>query len=250
MHIEFNYIISAIVGIMLLAYTGDAMVGFGSSVIAVTLGAHVYPIDLLIPVIVPMHIITNSFIAFRNRSHIDRKLLLRRILPLMAIGGLIGLALFPIVKGPALQLIFGVMVVVFTIRELTLLFKGTASGRPMSQIEASLWQFCAGVIHGIYATGGPMLVYSLARQELPKAVFRATLCTVWAVLSVLLTIAFAINGRVNLATLTMTAYILPAVPIGIALGGWLHNRVSERGFRFAVCFLLLLAALVLLVRAV
>ena len=227
MQIEPNYIILVIVGIMLLAYTSEGMVGFGSSVIAVTLGAHFYPIELLIPIIVPMHVINNGFIAFRNRSHIDRKLLLRRILPFMTCGGLLGLALFPIVKGPALQIIFGTMVVIFMTRELILLIRGVASGRPMSEIEASVWQFFAGVIHGIYATGGPVLVYSLARQVLSKAVFRATLCTVWTTLNLLLTIAFVASGRVNLDTLTLTACIFPAVPVGIVLGGYLYKLILD-----------------------
>ena len=141
---DFLYIAPIIFGIMVLAYIGDAMVGFGTSVIAVTLGANFYPIELLIPVIVPAHILINGYIAFRHRAHIDGGLLLKRILPLMTLGGAIGLALFPFVKGPALQLIFGVMIVIFTARELIRLVTGGNSARPMSDTESSFWQLGAG----------------------------------------------------------------------------------------------------------
>lgn len=245
-----DYVILIIALIMLLAYTGDAMVGFGSSVIAVTLGALVCPIEPLIPVIVPTQIAVNGFIAVRHRSHIDRRLLLGRILPLMTLGGAIGLAIFPYINGPALKIIFGIMVALFTARELAVHLLSGKSGNAMGEIQACLWQLAAGVIHGVYATGGPALVYSLTGKTLPKSVFRATLCSVWTIMNILLTMAFWADGRVNVETLTLSACILPAAPLGILLGGRLHDRVSERDFRVVAFSILLAAACALIIRSI
>ncbi len=234
--------------IMLLAYTGEAMVGFGSTVVGVTLGAHVWPIDSLVPVIVPLHVVVNGYVALRHRRHIDTDLLIWRILPFMGVGVLVGLAIFPLIRGPALQKIFAALVVVFTAREFVLLFAGSTARRSMAGTEIAVWQVLAGVIHGIYATGGPLLVYSLTRRALPKAAFRSTLCAVWAVLNAILTATFILNGRIDAVSWKITLALLPVAPLGIFAGQWLHNKVSERLFRICICLLLFVSGMSLLFR--
>jgi hypothetical protein len=42
----------------------------------------------------------------------------------------------------------------------------------------------AGLVHGMYTTGGPLLVYALGREGLSKHVFRSTVTAVWLVFNV------------------------------------------------------------------
>lgn len=234
--------------IVFVAYANEALTGFGAAVIAVTLGAHFYPLDQLVPVLVPLNVIVTGYISIRHRSNIDRDLLLKRIFPFMIAGLLIGVALFPFLQGMALKKLLGILVVLFAGRELVLLIgKFQNQGRPLSLSKAGIIQFVAGVVHAFYATGGPLLVYSVGRLELPKKVFRPTLCAVWATLNTILILVFVLKGRINAVSLEMTALLIPLLPAGILVGEWLHNRINEHHFRLLIYGLLLISGATLII---
>ena len=67
---------------ILFAYAVEAMTGFGSIVISLSLGALLLPIPDLLPVLVPLNIVMTGYLAFKYRRHIDRSTLLRVVLPL------------------------------------------------------------------------------------------------------------------------------------------------------------------------
>jgi hypothetical protein len=62
------------------------MSGFGSTILALTPGIHLYPIDGLLPVLVPLDMIVNRYIVARHYRRISRPHLFRSILPAMGIG--------------------------------------------------------------------------------------------------------------------------------------------------------------------
>ncbi len=242
---DFPLLVAVLAPIVLLAYTTEAFTGFGASVIAVTLGANFYPIEKLVPVIVLLNIIVSSYIGFRHHRHADRHLLLRRILPNMAIGLAIGVAAFPCVQGVWLKWLLGAFVVVFAVRQLYLLKVSRSGGPPISSLRASLFQVLAGVTHAFFSTGGPPLVYSLGRMDLPKETFRATLSLVWWVMSAALIVIFSLNGRIDREVLELYVALIPTMPLGIWMGEKLHGRVDEHGFRMFIYLLLLISGIVL-----
>ncbi|MGB1921972.1 MAG: sulfite exporter TauE/SafE family protein, partial [Alcanivorax sp.] len=50
-----------------LAFTTEAATGFGSIVIALSLGALVLPITEILPVLVPLNIVMSSTLSWRHR---------------------------------------------------------------------------------------------------------------------------------------------------------------------------------------
>jgi uncharacterized protein len=106
--------------------------------------------------------------------------------------------------------------------------------------------FSAGVTHGLFASGGPLLVYALAGTTLDKARFRATLIAVWFLLNSSLTIAFMLDGRLQPA-LPAVLMFAPLLPLGIWLGSRLHHQVDEALFRKLVYGLLMAAGMILLI---
>lgn len=231
--------------IVLLAYVTEAMTGFGAVLVAVTLGAHFYPIHSLVPVLMPLNVTVTGYVAFRYRSHIRTDVLFKSIVPFMGLGVLIGLGVFPLIKNLGLNWLLGLFVVGFSIKGLTDIIR-KVEGSNMPQWAAALWQVVAGIVQAVYATGGPPLVYSLSRLNLPKQAFRATLCTVWGTFNTFLTIAFIINGRADSTSLTLTGWLLLILPLGIFIGEKLHGRVNERGFKLTIYCLLLVSGAALL----
>ena len=100
---------------VLLAYTTEAMTGFGSIVIALSLGALVLPLDTLMPVLVPLNLLLSGYLSIRYRRLVHWRLLVRGILPLMAAGTLAGYLARPWLGQALLQTLFGVLIAVFSV---------------------------------------------------------------------------------------------------------------------------------------
>ena len=195
----------ALAGFILLAYTLEAITGFGSIVIALSLGALLLPIDQLLPVLVPLNICMTGYLVWRHRQMIDRRLLLGMILPGMLLGTALGYAMLPFLDAALAKRLFGVLVLWFAARELWRLRH--AAVQPIRPMWLSrLLSLCAGISHGLFASGGPLLVFALAGTQLDKARLRATLVTVWFTLNSLLTLALCILADIIVAVL---AVLLP-----------------------------------------
>ena len=236
---ELILILSAVV---FFASAVETFSGFAGAMVAITVGAHFYPIERLVPVWVLINLVMNSYIILRHRGHVAWSLIIKQVLPFMCAGILFGLWLYPHLEGLPLKRILGGLIVFFAGGQLVLMFKSSPdSSPPLSRWKAGFWQFLAGGCQAIYAAGGPFLVYSLNRISLAKSVFRATLCTVWAMTNAALIAAFILNGRLDSTAITTMLSLLPALPVGIFLGEMMHGRVNERQFRLSILIMLLVA---------
>jgi uncharacterized membrane protein YfcA len=236
--------------IVFLAFATQSLSGFGGALVALSVGAHFFALEDLLPIFVPLSLATTGAIVLRERAHVDRSLLFRRILPFMGVGLAAGVAFFAWADGALLKRIFGALVMGLAGRELA---------RPLEFAEASptsfgaprvsaLWLVAAGLVHGIYATGGPLLVYSLGRAGLGRSAFRGTLAAVWLALNAALTATYLAAGRLGPAVLPKIGALAPVAAAAIAAGEWAHRRTDERRFRTIVFGLLLLSGAGILFR--
>lgn len=229
---------------ILLAYTLEAITGFGSVAIALSLGALLLPIDQLLPILVPLNICMTGYLVHRHWRLIDRRLLLGTLLPGMVVGTLLGYWLLAYLDTQILKVAFGALIAWFAGRELWRLRQNHALTVRPTWLTRCI-TLAAGLSHGLFASGGPLLVYGLAGTHLDKARLRATLVTVWFTLNSLLTIAFLLDGRLLPALPQVLSYA-PLLLLGIWLGERLHRRVDERHFRIAIYILLLVTGILLL----
>jgi uncharacterized membrane protein YfcA len=233
----------AFAGIVALAFTVEATAGFGATMIAVALGVHLLPLGTLLPTFVPLGLLLSSWLVFRGRHFVDRRLLLTRILPRMGLGLLVGLAIFENASHDVLRRVFGAFVVVLAALELRRLARARQDEPAVPPRAASPALFGAGVIHGMFSTGGPLLVWALGRSLTGKRAFRATLACVWLVLGSTLTLSYALNDRLDAHTLRATAALVPVLGVAVGVGEWAHHRLDEDRFRWVVYLLLLVAGL-------
>ncbi|WP_152224053.1 sulfite exporter TauE/SafE family protein [Pseudomonas sp. SCB32] len=235
----------ALGGFILLAYTLEAVTGFGSVVVALSLGALLMPIDVLLPILVPLNIAMTGYLVGRHWRLIDRALLLRTVLPGMLLGMGIGYLLLPHLDPLPLKRGLGVLLLWFAGRELWRLRANAPARGHTPTWMVRLATGAAGICHGLFASGGPLLVYALATRPLDKARLRATLVCVWFTLNGLLTLAFLLDGRLRPALPQVLAYA-PLLLLGVWLGEHLHQRFDERHFRLAIHCLLLVSGTLLL----
>lgn len=241
--------------ILLVATIVQTVTGFGAMLVCVTVGALLMSIPEVVTLVVPLSLMQTTYIAVRHHSGIRWSLLLGRVLPLMGTGLVVGyLGFADAADGVGLRRAFGLMVGILAARELAGLARvdaeapGSEERGGAAELISGTALLGAGVVHGIYATGGPLLVYALGRERLVKHEFRSTLASVWLVLNVALAATFAAAGRYDREMLTHLAMLAPVAPVGIALGEILHHRVDERRFKIAVFTLLIIVALSLVLR--
>ena len=104
-----------------------------------------------------------------------------------------------------------------------------------------------GIIHGLFASGGPLIVYHASREIPDKQVFRVTLSTLWILLNSALLVSYAFTGRIDVESAALAGKLLLALAAGVVLGELIHKRVNERRFRVVVQGVLLFTGAVLLV---
>lgn len=237
-----------LVAVVFVAFTVEAALGFGATLITVTLGMFVLPVNEILPAYVPVNMILSAYLALRYRAHIDWRLLFRRIVPLMAIGLPVGLLASSRLDASVLRRVFGAFVVVLSALELRRTAPSTGAVDPRLRPFDAAVLIVGGAVHGAFGTGGPMAVYVAGRSLADKAVFRATLSTLWIVLNLALVGTYLSRGEIGTASLERSAGFAVALVAGIAAGEQLHARVPAARFRGVVFVMLLVAGAVLVIR--
>jgi uncharacterized membrane protein YfcA len=242
-----EHAIYAFAAVALLASTVQTAVGFASTLLCATLGAHLLPIRHVVALSVLMSFVQTSYVVLRYRDGVRWRMLATRVLPWMALGAALGYLVVREIAGTWAELAFASMVTLLAARELVRLLGGSGEGGAIGRLASNLMIFVAGLVHGAYATGGPPLVYAVGR-ELPKHELRATLSVVWLVMDSALATSFLLDGFYTLATLEPLALVPLALPLGVLAGELAHRKVDERRFKIALFALLLLAGIAVVLR--
>jgi uncharacterized membrane protein YfcA len=133
------------------------------------------------------------------------------------------------------------LVILLSARKIYRLFRKNLNQKTLSLPGSTAYMTLAGLIHGIYASGGPLLIYALSKLNLPKSVLRSTLAAVWLIFSVILTASYFIAGTFSRESFTAIAILIPVILIGLVLGERLHHRIAEYPFKVFVFVALLVA---------
>jgi uncharacterized protein len=241
--------VALLAAVVLLAFVVEAAAGFGGTVVTVSLASHAMPVGDVLARFIPVNVALSLYMVVRHRAHVSGKLLFGRILPFMGVGVVAGFFTARAASPTWLKVVFGAFVSVLSVLELRALRGGRRSGEPLPGVVAAAALMGAGVLHGLFACGGPLAVWVVGREVSDKGAFRATLSALWLVLNIALVVGFAIDHKVTASTLRESAILVPALVLGIAVGERVHDRLSAERFRVAVFSLLLVASLVLLARS-
>ena len=228
----------ALMAIVFLAFTVEATLGFGATIVTVALGALVADITAVLP-------------AFVRLARFD--LLLKLIVPTMALGMPLGMLAFQHLDVVVLQKVFGAFVILLAALEL---YRAHARAKavdprpdPILSTPVELgFLGLGGIVHGAFGTGGPMVVYVLGRRVTDKGEFRATLSFLWLVLNLTLVIGYATSGKVSSTSLETTLLLAPALVVGLLLGERLHHKVPAAFFKNAVYVMLFAAGCLIVLR--
>ena len=230
-----------------IAYTIQTMVGFGGVVIALSLGILVLPIEAMLPILAALSVTTTFYIVIFNWRSIDHRLLTVLVFPFMGLGVIAGIALRPYLAAAWLEALLAALLALsafYQLRKSYAVHQNTINPESGTRSLTTL----AGIAHGLIAAGGPVLVYALAGKKMDKAIFRATLATVWMVFNSVLSLHFWYLQSLQPKVGWIMAY-LPLIALGIAVGEWLYRRVDQVRFERLVYGVLIVIGAFLVIRA-
>jgi uncharacterized membrane protein YfcA len=242
--VDINFLLFAVV--VFFAFFSQAATGFGAGVIALTLGAFLFPVPTLLNWIAPLVILMSLYMLARHFGDIDWRLFLVGIIPAMGGGMVIGQVLYYQLDPSSLKFALGVVVVVLSLRALYLNYKapiGVEEKKPL----LLPWTLSAGVVHGLIHSGGPLLVYGLNQQKIDKGAFRATLLLVWMTFSIVLVSSYVASGQLTAEYLPRLGILALVLPLSSIAGEFAHNLLDHSVFQKVINVILVFCGLALLV---
>ena len=144
------------------------------------------------------------------------------------LGTLLGAATFRMLSADALRLLVGALALAMSLA--WFLRRAEPAKKPPSMVRGTFWSTLAGFTSfSIHAGGPPTQVYLLA-QQLDKGRFQGTTVAFFFGLNWLKAPMFAWLGQLDTGNVATSLVLLPLAPLGIWIGGALHDRVDERLF--------------------
>lgn len=219
----------------------QSLVGFGGTLLSMPLGIMLMGMPLTKPVMTIVAWITGVVVLITEYRHIQWKEAIK-MTGVMLVGVLFGLWATGRVQLNFLLILYAVVVTGIGVQKLFFPTKREAS-IPVQNICLGI----AGLMQGLFVSGGSFLVvYAVARLK-EKRQFRATVNAVWAFLNLVMITTFGLNGALTRDVVTMSAISIIPTLIAIWLGGALTRKVNQSTFLKFIYIVLIVSGLVLLV---
>lgn len=234
-----SFYVAAVPAVILF---GISKGGFGSGLgmLAVPLIAMVIsPVQaaaILLPILCFMDLL--GLWAYRGKWMLPE---LRVLLPASLVGIAVGTLMFEYMSPARLRLLLGVVAISFTLNHWLQAKLSQASehklfGPAIGVTAAAVGGFTSFIAHA----GGPPVTMYLLRRGLDRTQFVATTVVFFAVVNYVKLAPYAWLGQFDASNLKTSLVLAPLAPVGIGMGVWLHNRVTDRFFyqvAYAILFL-------------
>ena len=157
------HVAPALAALVFAAFAVETAAGFGSTLIALSLGAQLLPLEELLAIVIPVNLLLSARVALRDRDAVAWRVLGASVAPAMGLGMALAFGLWGEPAGPALVRAFAAFVVTLAAWELWRARDVKAQTQTQSQAElgpwaARAWLLGAGVAHALFAASGPIVV--------------------------------------------------------------------------------------------
>jgi len=233
--IEVLFFLSILLGVFL-----QSSVGFGT-VVTMPLGILLMGIGVTKPVVTFIALLTGLLVLIREYKHINWRELIK-MAGVMLIGVLAAQWVAGRVQMNYLLVLYGAVVIGIGVKKLF-----WPATKPASKAVQNLALAVAGIMQGLFVSGGSFLAVYAVERIPEKQELRATNNALWAILNtVMLTLNFA-GGQVDKKLLTMGAIAIIPMFLGTWLGGVFAHRIKQQTFLKIVYVILIASGVVLLI---
>lgn len=239
--------------VILFANMIQGITGFAGTILAMPPGLLLVGYDVAKPVLNVLGLLSGVYVFLGNRKEVAVSEV-KKVVLYMAAGILLGIGIKGHIAGQQqlLYRILGCFVLFLAVQGAGKLFleqkgchrKQNENGNRFS----SLLLLAAGIVHGIFVSGGPLLIGYLSGRLKDKSRFRATISTVWIILNSMILIDDIRSGLWNKELLMTQAATIPFLLVGMWIGSKLYVKMSQTFFMGLTYVLLFFSGMTLLLK--
>ena len=248
--------------VILLTNIIHGITGFAGTILAMPPGLMLVGYDIAKPVLNVLAIFSGIYVFVGNYKRVCWKELLKIVI-IMALGifGAVFIRGLFVGKEQLLYRLLGIFVILLAVQGFWKLVQKpaphSADAEPQPPTPAAPGQasprtcallVLAGIIHGLFVSGGPLLIGYMTKRIPDKVAFRATISTVWIFLNTLILLEDVQAGLWVPSTIRILLFSTPFLLAGMYIGSKLYARMSQLVFMKLTYILLFISGLSLLVK--
>lgn len=229
----------------------QGITGFAGTLLAMPFSLRLVGADIAVPVLNFLGFVSGLYVFLPNRDKVvwgEIKKVVTIMIPFMFLGVLIRERLME--QQRILYLILGVLVIFMAIRGLrdSFLKRDEKDKKPLSDPVMNLILILSGIIHGMFVSGGSLLVIYMAERLDDKTAFRSTLSAVWVILNGILLVTQIFSGDITGEVAINQLIALPVLFLAMYIGSVLFKRMEQRTFLIITYILLIISGISLFIK--
>lgn len=226
--------------VVFIANTVESMTGFAGTLLAMPASMQLIGVDEAKTVLNVISLLCCIWITISCYKDTNWKELFK-ITIFMMLGMIVGIVLFDFVPVSILLKFYALLIIFIA------LWKFFAKKEFNLSRNFLLWiVVMAGVVHGLFLSGGSLLVIYAAIALKTKKEFRATLAPLWVILDSFLFLNQVRLGHLNETTIPLILWSIIPLSLGIMLGIKLFTKINHQNFLKLTYILLFISGISLL----
>ena len=227
--------------VVFLSNAIHSVTGFAGTLLAMPASIRLIGVEQAKTVLNSVGLLCCIILGFQTCHDANKKEFVKISLWMLA-GMVLGLALFQWIPFGFLSYVYAVLIIAVALKNLFIQreFK-------LSEIQMTLILLTAGIIHGMFISGGALLVIYARRRFPDKKEFRATLTPVWIFLNSLLLIRQIWSGSFTSHVVFLSVVSTVPMLLGVAVGNLIYKKINQKAFSVMACILLLISGIMMLI---
>lgn len=239
--------------VILLSNIIHGITGFAGTVLAMPFSLMLVGYGTAKPILNLLGLLAGIYVFVGNRQYVNWKEL-KKIVLVMAAGILCGTFIKGLFIGTSrekiLYVALGVFIIYLSVTGLLKQFmpKKTERAEAKPSPLHNLLLVLAGLVHGIFVSGGPLLIGYLTSRVTDKVSFRSTISTCWVFLNGLILATELVDGMWSAGLAVEALIATPFMLVGMFIGGKFCAKMSQQLFLKLTYVLLLISGVSLLIK--
>lgn len=223
--------------VLFIANVIQAITGFAGTLLAMPPAMMLIGVQEAKVILNIMAFLSCFALVVKGYRQIQWKILVQIIL-YMAIGMVVGIWIFEHLSSDVLLPIYAGMIMLIAVKKLLI-----PKEIKIPQWGLKLILLIAGVIHGMFVSGGALLVVYATAVLKEKESFRSTIAAVWVVLNIGLMISDLLKGYMTYNVMKLTGISIIPLFLAIYVGNKIHEKIGQKAFMKMTYILLFISGI-------
>ena len=234
--------------VVLLTNIIQCVTGFAGTVLAMPFSILLVGYDVAKPILNLLGLLASVYVVIVCRRSIRKKELLK-MAGFMLVGAAAGTVLKRYFTGDPslLYKTLGVLVILFAVMNAVKFYRHKEDRELPPAVSIPLL-LTAGVVHGMFVCGGPLLVTYAGGRLRDKDAFRGTLSAVWILLNGALFAADIYGGYFTMPTVRLSLVSAAVLAAALVIGNFVCKKLSRELFLQITYVLMLVSGISLLIK--